>query len=133
MIESNPEGQSVEMLLEMERPLFRPGEPEHAFTIYEAVDGVVACRLDVSHTLIDAASVPILVGDLAKTHSGAQLPPAPLFREFVQYVGGTARSEKLAYWFRYLQDVQPCEFPTDETPVTTDTYGLMALSTSANV
>ena len=121
----------IEMLLEMERPLFRSGEPEHAFTICEAVDGQVACRLDISHTLIDAASVPILIGDLAKTYSGAELPPAPFFRELVEYIGGTARSEKLAYWSHFLQDMQPCEFPTNETPVATDTYGLMALSSSA--
>ena len=121
----------VEMLLEMERPLFRPGEPEHAFTIFEAADGLVACRLDVNHALIDAASVPILVGDLAKTYSGTELPPAPLFRDFVQYVGGTALSEKLTYWTQFLQDVQPCEFPTAETSVTTDAYGLIMLSTGA--
>ena len=115
----------VEMLLEMERPLLRPGEPDHAFTICEAVDGVVACRLDVSHTLIDAASAPIFVGALAKTSSGVELPPAPLFRDFVRYIRGTAGSEKLAYWSRYLQDLQPCECPINETPVTTDTYGLI--------
>ena len=120
-----------EMLLEMQQPSFRPGEPEHAFTVCEAVDGLVACRLDVSHTLIDAASVPILIGDLAKTYSGTELPPAPLFRDFVEYTGRTARSEKLAYWAHFLQDVQPCEFPTNETPGTTDAYGLIALSTSA--
>ena len=119
-----------EMLLEMKRPSFRPGEPEHAFTICEAVDGLVACRLDVSHTLIDAASVPTLVRDLAKTYSGTEIPPAPLFRDFVEYIERTARSEKLAYWAQFLQDVQPCEFPTNESPATTDTYGLIALSTS---
>lgn len=120
-----------EMLLEMKRPSFPPGEPEHAFTICEAVDGLVACRLDVSHTLIDAASIPTLVGDLAKTYSGTGLPPAPLFRDFVECIGRTARSEKLAYWAQFLQDVQPCEFPTNESPATTDTYGFVALSTGA--
>ena len=120
-----------EMLLKMKRPLNHPGEPEHAFTICETVDGLVACRLDISHTLMDAASVPILIGDLAKTYSGTELSPAPSFRDFVQCIGRTARSEKLAYWDQFLQDVQPCDFPTNETLVTTDTFELIALSTSA--
>ena len=119
-----------EMLLKMKRPLYRPGEPEHAFTICETVDGLLACRLDVSHALMDAASVPILVGDLAKTYSGTELSPAPVFRDFIHYTGRTARSEKLAYWAQFLQDVQPCEFPTNETLVTTDTFELIVLSTS---
>ena len=120
-----------EMLLKMKRPLFRPGEPEHAFTICETVDGLVACRLDISHALIDAASVSILIGDLAKTYSGTELCPAPLFRDFVQYIGHTARSEKLAYWAQFLQDVQPCEFPTNDTLVKTDNFELIALSAPA--
>lgn len=86
-----------ELLQEMKRPVFRPGEPEHALTIFEASNGLVTCWLDINHTLIDVASIPILVGDLAKTYRGAELPPAPPFRDLIQYIERTARSEKLAF------------------------------------
>ena len=121
----------VEGLVEMKRPVFRPGEPEHAFTICEASNGLVACRLDVNHTLIDAASIPILVGELAKTYDGTPLPTAPQFRDLIQYIGRTARPEKLAYWTQFLQSIQTCEFPISETSETRDCHGVIALPTSA--
>lgn len=121
----------IEVLLEMNRPLFRPGEPEHAFTICKASNGLVACRLDINHTLIDAASIPILIGDLAKIYSGTGLPLAPPFRDLIQYIGRTARSQKLAYWTQFLQGVQTCEFPINKTSISHDSYGLIALPNSA--
>lgn len=124
-------GGPVEVLIGMKRPVFRPGEPEHAFTICKASNGLVACRLDVNHTLIDATSIPILLGELAKTYDGTPLPPAPQFRELIQYIGRTAQHEKLAYWTQFLQSIQTCEFPTTETSETRDSYGVVALPTSA--
>lgn len=121
----------AQVLMEMKRPVFHPGEPEHAFTICKASNGLVACRLDVNHTLIDVASIPILLGDLAKTYDGIELPPAPQFRDLIQYIGRTARSEKLAYWTQFLQSIRACEFPINESSETCDSYGLIALPTSA--
>ena len=100
----------ADALQEIDRTSFSAGSPEYALTICQASgSGEVACRLDMSHALFDAASTPILARDLVRAYGGEILPAAPSFREAVQHLKLTPRSIRLTYWRTYLANVKVCE------------------------
>ena len=108
----------ADALQKIDRTSFSAGSPEYALTICQASSsGEVACRLDMSHALFDAASTPILARDLARAYGGEILPAAPSFREVVQYLKLTPRSIRLAYWKTYLANVKVCELPSVQPSV----------------
>lgn len=100
----------ADVLFEQPRASYFPGEPLHTFTICQGADNSVACRLDINHVLMDAASMQILLDDLARTYHGYQLEEAPSFRDLVQSLGMVAKAERLRYWTRFLDGVSPCIF-----------------------
>ena len=127
---SDASGKVGGRLLDMKRPSFRPGRPEHAFTVCAASDGQVYCRLDISHVLMDARSMLVLLDDLTQAYSGITLSPAPPFRHLVQDVGNKDQTESLRYWSEYLQAVQTCEFPVDDLSSEDSSRGHITLPSS---
>lgn len=107
MVEHNPS----EALDHLQRPKFAANEPEHAFTICQSTTGEVSCRLDANHTLVDAASMSIIVGDIVAIYDNYVLPPAPPFRDMIRYINSTSSSQRIASWTKLLNGVEPCEFP----------------------
>lgn len=103
-------------LYNIDRPTFAISEPQHAFTVFQSQTGEVACRLDINHTLLDGASLTPLVHDLATAYDGQHLPPAPSFKEMVQYVGSIDRAKRLEFWSQFLEGVNSCEVATCYTP-----------------
>ncbi|KFY15664.1 hypothetical protein V492_01861 [Pseudogymnoascus sp. VKM F-4246] len=106
-VEHNPS----EALGNLQRPKFAANEPEHSFTICQSTTGEVSCRLDANHTLVDAASMAIIVGDIIAIYDNYVLPPAPPFREMIRYINSTPSSQRIASWKKLLNGVEPCEFP----------------------
>jgi hypothetical protein len=106
-VEDNPS----EALNCLERPKFAANEPEHAFTICQSRSGEVSCRLDANHTLVDAASMSIIVGDIIAIYDNYVLPPAPPFRDMIRYINSTPSSQRIASWTKLLNGIEPCEFP----------------------
>lgn len=104
------------VLSALERPTFAADEPEHAFTICQSQAGQVACRLDVSHTLIDATSMAVLVADLLSAYDGCELVAAPAFGEMIRYINSIPRAQRIASWTKLLGGVEPCEFPASPPP-----------------
>ncbi|POR38790.1 Nonribosomal peptide synthetase [Tolypocladium paradoxum] len=104
------------VLSALERPTFAANEPEHAFTICQSRTGEVACRLDVSHTLIDATSISVLVQDLISAYDGCELVAAPPFGEMIRYINSIPRARRIASWTKLLRGVEPCEFPASRPP-----------------
>ena len=103
---------TLDSLRTLSKPLFSAGTPEHLFTICRASSsGEVGCRLDISHALFDAASMPILVRDLARAYSGKVLPAAPAIRDLVQHLQQTSKTTRTAYWTTYLAKVEACHLP----------------------
>ncbi|OGM49402.1 hypothetical protein ABOM_003515 [Aspergillus bombycis] len=100
-------------------------------------DGEVACRLDMSHALIDAASIPVLMRDLATVYAGGRWgnrPDPPAFSNVVSHVEGSLSSSKrLTYWQAHLEGAQQCELLGDLLPVhahranSCELYGLIPL------
>ncbi|KYK60268.1 non-ribosomal peptide synthetase [Drechmeria coniospora] len=110
------EGESPrEVLSRLERPSFGANEAEHAFSICQSATGEVACRLDVSHSLIDASSMTCLVGDIINTYQGVSLAPATPFMEMVRYISKIPKAQRIASWEKLLRNVQPCVFPISRT------------------
>jgi hypothetical protein len=100
----------ADVLFEQLGESYLPGEPLHTFTICQGADNSVACRLDINHVLMDAASMQILLDDLTRSYHGYQLEEAPSFRDLVQSLGTVAKAERLQYWTRFLDGVSPCKF-----------------------
>lgn len=100
------------VLNSLERPNFAPSEPEHEFTICRSENGEVACRLDISHALIDAASISILMDEIAMAYSDCDMPRAPIFSEIIRYFDSIPRAPGIASWTTLLDGIKPCEFPT---------------------
>ncbi|KAI0005257.1 hypothetical protein F4779DRAFT_50368 [Xylariaceae sp. FL0662B] len=98
-------------LQDMSEPSFASGQPQWAVTLATSQTGQVACRLDIDHTLCDAASMQILLHDLGRAYTSVPLPTAPRFRNVVEYLELTPRSERLEYWVDFLHGAQPCLFP----------------------
>ncbi|VUC29699.1 unnamed protein product [Clonostachys rosea] len=102
---------AAETLLQMERPCFSSREPECQFTISRGANEELACRVDISHTLMDATSMKLLLQDLNRALSGHNALAAPPFRDLVQHLSNVSKSERLSFWLAYLTDVEPCELP----------------------
>jgi amino acid adenylation domain-containing protein/non-ribosomal peptide synthase protein (TIGR01720 family) len=108
------------------------------FTICSSENGDVACRLDMSHALMDVFSVAVLAQDLEIAYSGQILSLRTPFRDVVEDVERRSSAERQLYWTNYLQGVQSCELAGDLTfsgrssKVARDTnYGWIGLPASA--
>lgn len=102
----------TDALLAMEVPKFHDAQPSFIITLCQAKNGQVACRLDVSHALIDAMSFPILLADVTEAYRSGQIGrPAPAYRSAIQEITRLPVDRKLDYWTHDLEDVKPCNIP----------------------
>ncbi|KAM4055831.1 AMP-binding enzyme [Hirsutella rhossiliensis] len=103
-------------LCKLERPTFSPSEPQHELTICRSETGEVAIRLDVSHALIDAYSMSVLVQELTAAYDDCGLPPAPAFGDMVRFIDSTPKTQRVAAWTSLLDGVEPCVVPVSQPP-----------------
>ena len=112
----------------LEVPSFHSSEPEYQVTLCHNTHGQLACRLDMSHALIDATSVIVLIRDVVSAYMGNTLPAPPQFREAITHMRTyPSPAEKLQYWQKVLTTARPCHFPTlqGDRPVQGKTHGLL--------
>ncbi|KAK2591375.1 hypothetical protein QQS21_010935 [Conoideocrella luteorostrata] len=104
-------------LRNLEWPLLRRNEPEYAITTCAGATGEVACRVDISHALIDATSFAILLADVKKAYSDKlSKQSAPSLSQVVGQIMKIPALEKLEYWKNYLLGVEPCRLPSTLLP-----------------
>ncbi|KAK4184411.1 non-ribosomal peptide synthetase [Podospora australis] len=74
---------------------------------------VVFCQLEISHTICDGSSIPIMLDDLADSYGeNTQINKAtPKYRDYMAYIQSRPGSESLNYWRSYLDGAEPCLFP----------------------
>lgn len=110
----------VDYLTRMQGPVAASSQPQCFFTVCVGDNQEVACRLDISHALIDAASLPILTRDLEKAYAGQALGVSTVYSAYVDHVRRASSSARLLYWQSYLADAMPCILPgdVDSIPVT---------------
>jgi amino acid adenylation domain-containing protein/non-ribosomal peptide synthase protein (TIGR01720 family) len=88
------------------------GRPPHRFLVCRTSTGKVFCRLELSHTIMDGASMSVIFGDLGLAYAG-QLPDcrATPFSSFMTYLQNQPQEAGISYWKSYLENVEPCHFP----------------------
>ncbi|RDW67211.1 Nonribosomal peptide synthetase 8 [Aspergillus mulundensis] len=112
-----------------EHPLdYREGTPPHRLTICQSEE-TIFINLEISHTLIDGGSMAVILSDLAKAYD-SDLPPRPLYRNYIAALQARSMEETLAFWTSYLRDVKPVFFPSllDEHTTATTVRELQVLN-----
>ncbi|OGM48348.1 nonribosomal peptide synthase [Aspergillus bombycis] len=105
-----------DVIAELRKPFLPSGTNisyPHAFSICQTVSGRVFCKLEGGHAFLDAASVLIILRELAQAYDG-QLSsfPGPLYSSAVAWLQGLPnRHNRIDYWRRQLEGASPCIFP----------------------
>lgn len=84
--------------------------PPHRMTVFEDEDALYF-NLEISHTLIDGASMPLLLGDIRAAYD-SEIPPGPLFSEYIAFWQRQSRETTTTFWTKYLENMQPAMFPS---------------------
>lgn len=101
-------------ILREQKPLgFTEAQPHHQMTICQESGGRVFCKLEMSHALCDGTSIPIILQDLARAYvdQPSRLEEAMRYSQYISHIQQTSRSDDIAYWRRYLENVEPSYFP----------------------
>ena len=113
MLSGDDDKEAVQKLEAVDCIDYNEKKPPHYLSICKTQRGDVFCRLDISHTIVDGFSVPILLDDLADAYGkGIISKPVPLYRDYIAYIQSQPRSESIRYWKGYLSGSEPCLFPT---------------------
>ena len=108
----------------------RQVRPMHRMTLSPQASGVVLCKLEMSHTLMDGAALSVLLQQLASAY---ELPLHPgqtdviLYKDYIQHLQTSDRTDALHYWSNYLAAARSCTFPL------TDLASTFGSSNSINV
>ena len=86
--------------------------PPHRFSICQTSTGKVFCRLELSHTIMDGASMSIIFRDLGLAYAG-QMPDCQgcPYSSFISYLQNQPFEAGIGYWKSYLANLEPCHFP----------------------
>lgn len=100
------------------RPKYVDGQPQYQFTICETATGKIFAQIDVSHALMDASSLGIILQDLVQAYD-CVLPglPAPSYGTYVSFLRQTSPEESLAYWTDRLKNAEPCYLPPTSSQI----------------
>ena len=97
----------VRALKGLGQPTFESLRPPHVFTICQAENEEIACRLDVQHTLIDATSLSKITRELKDLYNGEQLVTAAPFSDFIRHVQRIPIPRAMAFWMKTLTGSRP--------------------------
>ncbi|KAK2671636.1 Polyketide synthase, phosphopantetheine-binding domain [Fusarium oxysporum f. sp. vasinfectum] len=86
--------------------------PPHRLTIFNTAGDTVLCILEMSHSISDGTSMPILFRDLGLAYEGS-LDTANLavYRDYVSFLQRSGGSQDAKYWKEYLDGAEPCCLP----------------------
>ena len=110
----NEEGSAQRSLFDEMTMSQRQNRPMHRMTLQPQASGEVLCALEISHALIDGASLSVLLKELSSSY-GSGLPPpsnALAYKDFIQHLQKKVRQSAVNYWTTYLASAQPCNFPS---------------------
>lgn len=104
---------AIQHLGEMQGFRASSSQPQCFFTICIDKEHRVACRLDMTHALMDALSLPVITSDLEKAYTGQSLALRPPFRNYIENLLQKPAESRLAYWTNYLTGIETCHMPGD--------------------
>lgn len=104
--------QEMRALIDRLGPMrYRAGRPQHRLSVFHS-NGTVFCVLEMSHAIMDGASMDILLRDLARSYGGSlERAARPLFSPFVAALQKRNAEADVAFWTSYLSGAEPCHFP----------------------
>lgn len=83
--------------------------------LFCTANGRTACRLNISHVLVDGISVDLFINELLHQIVGRDLEsPVMDFADYVNYEQSLEHHQSIKYWAEYLKGVQTCHLPTLE-------------------
>ena len=87
-------------------------KPAHRLTICETSTHQVFCKLELSHAIVDGASISIIFRELAAFYEGKVLPETgPLYSNYIAFLQSQSPQAGIGYWKSYLTDIEPTNFP----------------------
>jgi non-ribosomal peptide synthase protein (TIGR01720 family) len=90
--------------------------PPHRLTLVTTTSSQVYCRFDISHALVDASSMALLVRDLISAYEG-DLPDGDgsKYSAYITYLEGEGRQRQddLQYWKTLLNNAELCLLPPE--------------------
>ncbi|RYP91522.1 hypothetical protein DL770_002368 [Monosporascus sp. CRB-9-2] len=100
----------------------------HRLVLYKGPNSHVFFKLEISHVLFDAFSVPIILKEIGLAYEN-RLPGVrgPLYSDFISHVQSQDISNALAFWKHHLEGVVPCHIPHDDSKGGTLESGAKAL------
>lgn len=96
---------------EQEAPDYTELIPPHRLTILKTESGTVYCRLDMSHSIIDGASMALLFAELGSAYANNHTGAAALYSDYIKHIQSKSSSFDMDYWKQYLAAIEPCTFP----------------------
>ncbi|EAQ90170.1 hypothetical protein CHGG_06789 [Chaetomium globosum CBS 148.51] len=108
-----PDGADMSSLVDnLELVEYRNDAPQHRFSVSHNREGVV-CTLEMSHAIMDGASMDILLRDLGRAYQGGlQHVEKPRFSPFVASLQQRNLEADVAFWKTHLSGLEACHFPT---------------------
>ncbi|KAJ5233176.1 Nonribosomal peptide synthetases (NRPS) [Penicillium chermesinum] len=87
--------------------------PPHRLTLLRTTTGEIYSRLDISHALVDASSLALIIRDLIIAYDG-QLPASggSQYSAYIEFLEERQPEEDLQFWKEYLSQAEPCLLPT---------------------
>jgi amino acid adenylation domain-containing protein/non-ribosomal peptide synthase protein (TIGR01720 family) len=108
-----PHGADMSSLVDSLEPVeYRNDAPQHRFSAFHNSESVV-CVLEMSHAIMDGASMDILLRDLARAYEGSlQYLEKPRFSPFLASLQQRNVEADVAFWKNHLIGLEACHFPT---------------------
>lgn len=102
----------LNVLDSQDEPDYGNHRPPHRFTICQTSSGKVFCRLEISHAIMDGASISAIFHDLQLAYAGTLGEgPGPLYSDFVAYLHKRSPDAGLPFWKSYLKEIELTHFP----------------------
>ena len=87
-------------------------KPSHRLTICETLNHEVYCKLELSHAIVDGASISTIFRELASFYEGKKLSETgPLYSNYIAFLQSQPAQAGIGYWKSYLANIEPTNFP----------------------
>ena len=95
---------------------YHPGQPLHRFLIVTTTSGNVYGQFEISHALVDASSVQLLVDGLLKAYETPRMDATQTsnYGTYISFLERRSEEEDLHYWQNLLASAQPCNLKSDQ-------------------
>ncbi|KAK2668210.1 Polyketide synthase, phosphopantetheine-binding domain [Fusarium oxysporum f. sp. vasinfectum] len=90
------------------------GQPSHRFLVISTEDGHVYGHFEISHALVDASSVQLLVNTLLQAYEGATNISGSDYGTYISFLEQGSEEDDLRYWEKRLATVEPCQLQLGE-------------------